>query len=275
MPRSHTRVLLSCVLAISCLLLPQSSCKKKNLLDRVSVRMKWIFNGTTSEWFYGRDQAFFRDQGFKLEIQPGGPGINSVQLVAGGASTFAVTSPEEVIQARAHGLPVRAIAAVFQSNPVRFLVASSSGVSSPADFRDKKAPGEYHHSDSRCLVDLPGIDGNRRLLNRILNCLMYHLNILFESDAHDWEEAKCTRYSFTEEVIAAARELENKSGANGTGTVVEHSSFPSGKGNVLSANLGAHTAPPPWYLNEPSPCSDPDFDRELANIKGDWNWLTD
>jgi hypothetical protein len=142
--------------------------------------------------------------------------------------------------------------------------------------RSKKACDEYHHSDTRCLVDLPGIDGNRRLLNRILGCLMAHLDILVESDSHDWSQAKCTRYSFADDVIAAARDLENKSGANGTGTaVVEHSSFPNGKENVLSTNLGAHTAPPPWFLSEPSPSSDPDFDQELANIKGDWNWLTD
>lgn len=142
--------------------------------------------------------------------------------------------------------------------------------------RSKKGRDEYHHADTRCLVDLPGIDGNRRLLNRILNCLMYHLNILFRSDRHKWSEAKCTRYSFTDDVIAAARAVENRSGANGTGTeVVEHSSFPNGKENVLSTNLGAHTAPAPWYVSEPPPCFDPDFDQDIANIKGDWNWLTD
>lgn len=141
--------------------------------------------------------------------------------------------------------------------------------------RSKKARDEYYHSDTRCLVDLPGIGGNRRLLSRIRNCLMYHLNILVPSEEHDWSKAKCTRYSFSDHIIAAAREMTNESRTNGTGTVDGDFSFPKEKENLPSTNLGAHTAVAPWYEGTPSPCSDPDFYQELANIKGDWNWVTD
>lgn len=134
MSRSRCQVLTTCALLCASPLALSTSCRGQDPLDRVSVRMKWIINGSTSEWFYGRDQGFFRSAKFKLEIRSGGPGITGVQLVASGASTFAVTSPEEVIQARANGTRVRAIAAVFQANPVRFLVAQSSNISDPAGF---------------------------------------------------------------------------------------------------------------------------------------------
>jgi ABC-type nitrate/sulfonate/bicarbonate transport system substrate-binding protein len=109
----------------------------KRALDPVSVRMKWIINGTTSEFFYGRETKIFKSQGFDLEIQPGGPGISGVQLVATGATTFAVTSAEEVIRARVNNLPVIAVASVFQRNAVLFLSAESSGITSPAHFKNK------------------------------------------------------------------------------------------------------------------------------------------
>lgn len=113
------------------------SCTPRPRLDRVSVRMKWIFNGTVSEFFYGDAKGYFRDEGIALSIQPGGPGISGVNLVASHASTFAVTSPEEIIRARANGVPVKAIAVVFQKNPVRFLASGRSGIRGPEDLAGK------------------------------------------------------------------------------------------------------------------------------------------
>lgn len=114
-----------------------AGCSEKRALTRVSVRMKWVYNGTVSEFFYGKQRGTFLDNSIALTINPGGPGINGVQLVANGTNTFAVASPEEVIRARANGVPVKAIAAVFQANPVRFLAAKSTGIGSPRDLRGK------------------------------------------------------------------------------------------------------------------------------------------
>ncbi len=113
-------------------------CPRSQPLDPVSVRMKWIINGTTSEFFLGNENGIFKSNGFLVEIQPGGPGISGVQLVASGTSTFAVTSAEEVIRAQANNIDVVAIASIFQENPVRFLSSDKSAVTGPSDLKGKK-----------------------------------------------------------------------------------------------------------------------------------------
>ena len=58
-----------CILLSFGFILP-TGCSRDKELENVSVRMKWIYNGTVAEFFYGKKLGFFSDEGINLEIVP-------------------------------------------------------------------------------------------------------------------------------------------------------------------------------------------------------------
>jgi ABC-type nitrate/sulfonate/bicarbonate transport system substrate-binding protein len=59
-------------------------------LTRLRVGMPWVLNDEIAPWFVGMDKGFYRDEGLELEISPGGPGIDPLQLLVGGKLDIAV-----------------------------------------------------------------------------------------------------------------------------------------------------------------------------------------
>lgn len=110
---------------------------------KVSVRMKWFFAGTMTGWFAGRDEGIFRQHGIDLTINSGGPDNNSVKLVAAGSDLFGVAGADEVLLARAKGIPVVAIGVLFKESPICFIAKEEKKVLTPADWAGKTVEVSY------------------------------------------------------------------------------------------------------------------------------------
>jgi ABC-type nitrate/sulfonate/bicarbonate transport system substrate-binding protein len=111
--------------------------------EKVSVRMKWFFAGTMTGWFAGKEQGIFRTNGIDLSITPGGPDNNSVKLVAAGSDLFGVAGADEVLLARAKGIPVVAIGVLFKDSPICFISKKSKSIRSPKDWSGKTIEVSY------------------------------------------------------------------------------------------------------------------------------------
>jgi len=61
-----------------------------------------------------------------------------IDLVASGQAQFGIASASEILIARSKGIPVKAIAVIYQINPVCAFSLKSSGIKSPKDFIGKK-----------------------------------------------------------------------------------------------------------------------------------------
>jgi ABC-type nitrate/sulfonate/bicarbonate transport system substrate-binding protein len=57
---------------------------------RLRVGMPWVLNDEIAPWFVGIEKGFYRDEGIDLELTPGGPGIDPLQLLVGGKLDIAV-----------------------------------------------------------------------------------------------------------------------------------------------------------------------------------------
>ncbi len=80
--------------------------------------------------------------------------------------------------------------------------------------RSRKSRNEYIHSDSRSMIDYAGIAGNKRLLSRVVTVLrMYILKI---DDPPNWGEAKCTRYTYRENIALQAEDQDQGRGEEGS-----------------------------------------------------------
>lgn len=104
----------------------------------VSEQLGWLVNAQMAGDFVAMGKGYFKDAGIDLKIQPGGPNIDPVQIVAGGGVPFGnVASVAVLVNARSRDLPVKAFGAVLQRHPFAFIFFTKSGIRSPKDFEGK------------------------------------------------------------------------------------------------------------------------------------------
>jgi NitT/TauT family transport system substrate-binding protein len=92
-------------------------------------------HGTLFAGFYAADQnGYYAEEGLSVQMVEGGVGVDYLTPVAEGAAHFGYAGADELILARASGLPVRAIATVYRRSPSVFVALADSGITRPQDF---------------------------------------------------------------------------------------------------------------------------------------------
>src|SRR5690348_8656268 len=83
----------------------------------VSWQLGWTKSVQFGGFFAAIDKGFYAEQGINPDVRAGGPQINPISLVAGGASMIGDAGSFDVIRARAAGVPIKSFMAVFQKSP--------------------------------------------------------------------------------------------------------------------------------------------------------------
>lgn len=111
---------------------------RSQAIVNLSEQIGWLANAQMAGDFVAVGKGYFREAGIDLRIQPGGPNIDAVQIVAGGGVPIGnVSSIGVLINARSRGLPVKAFATALQRHPFAFMFFSKSGIRTPRDFAGK------------------------------------------------------------------------------------------------------------------------------------------
>ncbi len=101
-------------------------------LEEMTVVLEWSPNTNHSGVYLAQAEGWYEEAGLDVEIiEPGDAG--SLQILGSGRADVAFTVQEELIPARAEGVPAVALAAVIEHNTSSLLSLAEDGIATPAD----------------------------------------------------------------------------------------------------------------------------------------------
>jgi len=109
--------------------------------DRATVNMQlgWIPGGNQVGEVTAKRLGYYEQEGIDFHIQPGGPNIDGVAIVASGRSEAGeISSSPSIMLAVSQGLPIKCIAVGLQQHPYSFFSLRKNPVRTPHDMIGKR-----------------------------------------------------------------------------------------------------------------------------------------
>jgi ABC-type nitrate/sulfonate/bicarbonate transport system substrate-binding protein len=130
----------------------------------VNFRIKFSIYSGFAPHFVALEKGYYDKQGLKVDIQPGGPGIDPLKIVLTGDADVGLASYDQILLARERGLPLIAIGEDTTKSGVGFISLVSSGIKTPKDFIGRKVgvmPGTDKGTVYEALMSKLGIDRSK------------------------------------------------------------------------------------------------------------------
>jgi NitT/TauT family transport system substrate-binding protein len=130
-------------------------------LRQISMRLQWYPQYQFAGYIVAKVKGYYQEAGLDVTLNPGGPDLVPLPLVASGKDNFGSTGADTVLASREQDIDVVALATWFQASPVAFMVHSDSGINRPQDFSGHTIGmfyGDNVETEYRALLAATGVD---------------------------------------------------------------------------------------------------------------------
>jgi NitT/TauT family transport system substrate-binding protein len=103
----------------------------------LTIGMTYIPNVQFAPWYVAQERGYFREEGLEVKFDYR-MDIDALQLVAAGQLDLAVAGGDQVITARAQGIPVSYLLTLYAKFPPAIVAKADSGIKSPRDLIGKR-----------------------------------------------------------------------------------------------------------------------------------------
>ncbi|WNG57657.1 ABC transporter substrate-binding protein [Archangium gephyra] len=100
---------------------------------RVKLALNWVPEPEFGGFYAARDQGAFKKHGLEVDILGGGAGVPVMQMVTTGQVEFGILGADELLTARARGVDLIPLFAVYQTSPQAIMVHASRGAKNIQD----------------------------------------------------------------------------------------------------------------------------------------------
>jgi len=115
-----------------------------NQLKKISVRLDWKNQFEFAAFYMAKEKGFYKDVGLDVDIKEYKDGINIVDEVLKGKSTFGLGSSSLILE-RGNDKRITILSALLQSSPFVLVTLQKSGIKSVSDFKGKKIEIANYH----------------------------------------------------------------------------------------------------------------------------------
>lgn len=115
----------------------QEAGNKNKPLETIRLQLKWRHQFQFAGYYAAIAKGYFRDEGLAVELIEGRPGFSPADELLAGKADFAIDSPAILIK-RQQGIPLVAVAAIFQHSPTVIITRSDRSLPTPQSLKGKK-----------------------------------------------------------------------------------------------------------------------------------------
>ncbi|MFM1655412.1 ABC transporter substrate-binding protein [Brevibacillus sp. B_LB10_24] len=149
MKKTVWKKMLGMAMAVSLLLITATGCGQtpsattgasgggKELIPVTQVT-NWFAQPEHGGQYAAQMKDFYKEAGMDMTILPGGPKVSATQIVASGKAQFGMSQSDELLMARKEGLPLVAIAGIFQVSPQGFVYHKGQPIKTFSDFNGRQ-----------------------------------------------------------------------------------------------------------------------------------------
>lgn len=107
-------------------------------LAKVNLRLSWLVKGEYAPLFVALNKGYFEEEGIEMNIIEGSEKATPTQLLISGEDQFAYIAADDVIRARAAGMPVVMVANILRKTPQIVMALPETKMDNPQDMAGKK-----------------------------------------------------------------------------------------------------------------------------------------
>ncbi|BDH60227.1 ABC transporter permease [Lysinibacillus sp. PLM2] len=140
---------------------PSESTEEPVEMKDVKLVLNWFAKAQHGGVYAAQENGLFEEVGLNVTVEPGGPQVSSINMVASGNAEFGLAHADQIAMARNEGIELVAVATAMQGSPQAFMFHKGHGIEDFEELNGRKVfiqPGIIYWEYLKTQYDLSGVE---------------------------------------------------------------------------------------------------------------------